>query len=100
MQQKQCFERNFQHQMHILEEKSKTNHLPLAGMAQWVEHQPANQKVTSLILGQGSCLGCRPGPSWGHVRGSQSMFLSHTSMFLSLSFSLPSPLSKKKIKSF
>ena len=40
----------------------KTPRLALAGMAQWVECQPANQKVTSLIPSQGTCLGCRPGP--------------------------------------
>ena len=34
-------------------------------------------------------------PSWGHARG--NLCISHTFMFLSLSFSLPSPLSKNKI---
>ena len=34
-------------------------------MAQWNERRPANQKVTSLIPGQGKCLGCRPGPRLG-----------------------------------
>ena len=34
----------------------------LAGVAQWIECQPANRKVTGLIPGQGSCLGCMPGP--------------------------------------
>ena len=39
---------------------------------------------------QGTCLGCRPGHvcSGGHARSN------HTLMFLSISFSLPSPLSK------
>ena len=39
----------------------------MAGMAQWIEWQPANWKVTGLIPGQGTCLGYRPGsqvPSW------------------------------------
>ena len=36
--------------------------MALAGVAQWIKHQPVNQKVTGLILGQGTCLGCRPGP--------------------------------------
>ena len=30
----------------------------LAGVAQWTEHQPENRKVTSLILDQGTWLGC------------------------------------------
>ena len=61
--------------------------LALAGVAQWTECRPANQRVAGLIPSQGTCLGFKPGPQWGgHVRGS------HTLMFLSLSFSLPSPL--------
>ena len=34
----------------------------LAGVAQWIEHGPKNQRVTGLIPSQGTCLGCRPGP--------------------------------------
>ena len=34
----------------------------LAGVAQWIEHQPANQRVTGSIPSQGTCLGCRPDP--------------------------------------
>ena len=34
----------------------------LAGVAQWMECQPANQRVTGLISRQGTCLGCGPGP--------------------------------------
>ena len=37
----------------------------LAGVAQWVECWPANQRVTSLILSQDTRLGCRPGPQLG-----------------------------------
>ena len=37
----------------------------LAGVAQWIERQPANQRVTGSIPSQGTCLGCRPGPWWG-----------------------------------
>ena len=37
--------------------------LALAGVAQWIERQPANQRVTGWIPSQGTCLGCRPG-SW------------------------------------
>ena len=39
--------------------------MALAGVAQWIECQPANQKVTGLILSQGTCLGCGPGPQLG-----------------------------------
>ena len=34
----------------------------LAGVVQWMECWPVNQKVTGLIPSQGTCLGCRPGP--------------------------------------
>ena len=35
----------------------------LAGVAQWTECQPANQRVTGLIPNLGHiCLGCGPGP--------------------------------------
>ena len=34
----------------------------LAGVAQWIEQEPANQKVTGWIPSQGTCLVCGPGP--------------------------------------
>ena len=34
----------------------------LADKAQWIEHQPVNQRVAGSIPSQGTCLGCRPGP--------------------------------------
>ena len=37
----------------------------LAGAAQWIERQPANQSVAGSTPTQGSCLGCGPGPQWG-----------------------------------
>ena len=51
------------------EQKKMTNSLKtgkrtLAGMVQWIESQPVNRKVASLIPGQGACLGCGPGPHW------------------------------------
>ena len=58
-------------------------------MAQWIGHQPAPEGVTGLIPDQGSCLGCRPGTCWGACKRQPLMFLF-------LSFSLPSPLSKNK----
>ena len=36
-------------------------------MAQLVGCHPANQKVTSSIPSQGTCLGCRFGPQSGHI---------------------------------
>ena len=59
-------------------------------MAQGTECWSANQKVASSIPGQGTCLGCGPGPQLGHVRGN------HTLMFLPLSFSLPLSLKINK----
>ena len=40
----------------------------LAGVAQWIECWPENQKAAGLIPSQGTCLGWGPVPSWGHVR--------------------------------
>ena len=37
----------------------------LAGMAQLVGHQPANQQVTGSIPRQGTCQGCGPDPQLG-----------------------------------
>ena len=34
----------------------------LAGVAQWTEHWPVNQRVAGSIPSQGTCLGFRPGP--------------------------------------
>ena len=34
-------------------------------MAQWIERQPANQKVAGLIPNQDICLGCGSGPQLG-----------------------------------
>ena len=41
---------------------TKTLYKILAGVAQWIEHGPANQRVAGLIPSQGTCLGVRPGP--------------------------------------
>ena len=37
----------------------------LAGVAQWTEAWPVNQKVAGLIPSQGTCLVCGPGPQLG-----------------------------------
>ena len=65
-------------------------YIALAGVAQWIECRPANQRVTGLIPSQGTCLGCSPVPQLGAHESN------YTLMFLSLSFSLPSPLSISK----
>ena len=70
----------------------KLMHLTLAGVAQWIECRPVNQRVIGLIPSQVTCLDCRPGSP---VRG---MGGNHTLIFLSLSFSLPFSLSKNKFK--
>ena len=61
----------------------------LAGVAQWIEHWPTNQRVAGSIPGQSTCLGLQArSPVGEHMRGN------YTLMFLSLSFCLSSPLSK------
>ena len=60
--------------------------LALAGVAQWIEREPVNERVAGSIPSQGTCLVVGQVPSWGCVRGN------HTLMFLSL----PSPPSKNK----
>ena len=39
--------------------------LSLAGVAQWIECRPVNQRVASSIPTQGTCLGCRLAPQYG-----------------------------------
>ena len=34
----------------------------VAGVAQWIECWPVNQRVAGSISSQSTCLGCRPGP--------------------------------------
>ena len=62
----------------------------LAGVAQWIECLPANQRAAGSIPSQGTCLGCGPGPQY-RVCERQP----HIDVSL-LSFSLPPPLSKNK----
>ena len=40
----------------------KNYFLALAGVAQWIEHRPENQRVAGSIPSQGTGLGYRPGP--------------------------------------
>ena len=70
---------------------TENNTIALAGMSQWIEHQPVNQEVTGLIPSQGTSHSCGPGPHLGHARGNWSMCLLQiavSSPFLSPSFLL------------
>ena len=55
--------------------------LALAHVALWIEHRLVNQKATSSIPSQGTCLGCGSGPRWGmrekqpHIDVSLPLFL-------------------------
>ena len=60
-------------------------YIALAGVAQWIEGQPVNQRVAGLIPSKGRCLGCRPGPQSGALKKQP-----HIDVSLPLSF--PSPL--------
>ena len=69
-------------------------------MAQLVRHHPAKQKVSGSTPSRGTCLGCRFHPRSEVIQKAANWCSSVTSMFFSLSFSIPSPLSKnKQIKS-
>ena len=41
---------------------NKQSNIAVAGVAQCIECRPVNQRVTSSIPTQGTCLGCGPGP--------------------------------------
>ena len=58
----------------------------LTGVVQWGGHRATKRKATGPIPGQDICLGC--------VHKIAHGCFSLTLVFLSLSFSLPSPLSK------
>ena len=64
--------------------------MALAGVTQWIERrlQTKGSPVRFPVRAHACVVG--QVPSWGHMRGN------HTLMFLSLSFSLLSPLSKNE----
>ena len=65
--------------------------MALAGVAQWIKCWTAKQRVASLIPSQlAHTWGAGQVPKRGHLRGN------HRLMFLSLSFSLLTPLFKNK----
>ena len=51
--------------IHILQQLNLKNTVTLAGLAQWIECWPVNQKVAGSIPSQGTNLSCRPGPQLG-----------------------------------
>ena len=63
--------------------------LALAGVAQWTEHRLQTKGSQVQIPVRAHAWVAGRVPSGGHVRGN------HTWMLFSLSFSLPSPLSKE-----
>ena len=65
--------------------------LALAGVAQWIECQPENQRVTSSIPSQGTCLGCGPDPQLGVCERQP-----HIDVSLPLTLSLPLSLKINK----
>ena len=64
--------------------------LAQAGVALWIECQPANRKVAGLTPRRGTGLGCGPGPQLEDLQGATGRCLFYTSMLLFFSFSLPS----------
>ena len=62
-----------------------------ADVAQWIEHQLANQKVAGSNPSQGTYLDFRPGPQWGACKSQP-----HIDVSLSLSPSLPLSLKINK----
>ena len=59
--------------------------IAVAGVCQWNECWPANQRVAGLIPSQGTCVGCGPGPQQGaHERQP------HMDVYLPLSPPFPS----------
>ena len=51
-----------QHESRAEAERVRIAGAALAGVAQWIECQPAHQRITGSIPSQGMYLGCRPGP--------------------------------------
>ena len=71
--------------------------MALAGVAQWMEHLPVNERVANSIPSQGTCLGCGPGPWLGACeRDLVSVSLTHLCFSPSLSLSLPISLKINK----
>ena len=83
--------------MQIVKCKIKNDTGTLAGVAQWRERWPANQKVASSFSVMAHAWVVGQGPGWGGGgQEATDQCISGTSMFLSLSFSLLSSFSKNK----
>ena len=69
--------------------KCKKRALALAGVTQWIERRPANQKVAGSIPSQGPCLGCRltRSPVGGGGERKLIMYFLHPDVSLSYSLS-------------
>ena len=74
--------------------QKKVGKVALAYVAQWIEHWPAKQKVTSLIPSQGTCLSCKPSP-WLGTCAREQIEVSLTYQCFSLSLFPSLPLSLK-----
>ena len=81
----------------LLQVTTNKRTLTLAGVAQCIECQPANQKAAGSIPSQGICLICRPGPQLRVCeRQPFDVFLSHGCSSPSFSPSLPLSLKINK----
>ena len=60
--------------------------LALAGVAQWIECQPMNQKVAGSIPSQGTCLDCGPGLQLRAYKRQPDVSLPHQCFSPSFSF--------------
>ena len=76
------------HKLTAFQHPHKT--LALAGVAQWIEHRLPTKGLPVQFPVRACAWVAGQVPNEGHMRGN------HTLMFLSLSVSLPSPLSKNK----
>ena len=72
----------------------KTRCIALTGVAQLVGSCPTKRKVTNLVPSQGTLPGLQVLSLVGDVQEATGLCFPPTSMFLSLSLSFPSPLSK------
>ena len=83
---------SFAHKPLLLQlQKYYQKRLALAGVAQWIECQPVNLRITGSIPSQSTCLGCRPGLQQGACKRQPHIDVS------SLSHSLPLSLKINKI---
>lgn len=74
----------------------KYGYSTLAGMVQWLEHQPVHQGVLGSITGQGHVhvLQVWSGLQWGHMQEGQSIYVSISHQCFPLSLSTVHSLEK------